>query len=451
MKGSKWTWVCIAGLVILGAAGPNARLLEELKIGGGYGDTADGGADFDKTGGISTNAGIAADDDIAAGKNEAVDHSVSLTSGTSNDTFVNFFDADATHGGAIWIDGSADTFHVGTRNGSSSVTNAITIARGSQDVQIAGSAKLGGALYESGNYQGISTEGLVALWRCETLSSFRDWSAHAQTMTLGGSGTTASNGKFGTGLTLNGSGYASTGSTIPLTYAGADMTMAVWVKTTSNSNGVIGWQSGSRYNHMKIVSNVIQWRLWAGATGADQAGPTVVTDGKWHHVAFVHDYGVSRVIYVDGQADSTISTVAVDTTGNYTFYVCGASSALPYTGDIDEASVWSRALSANEVRSLYLQRRELMVSTGDVHVGGNLEGTGDAVFEGGDLTAGTDTGIRGVVTAWDGSGGAAPGCVKIGSPNGTIYYIFVEDDGTLKVHTALPTSNANGVVVGTQT
>ena len=74
----------------------------------------------------------------------------------------------------------------------------------------------------------------------------------------------------------------------------------------------------------------------------------------------------------------------------------------------------------------------------------------DLDVDGGDLTAGLDTNTRGVITAWDGSGGAAPGCIKMASPNGTVWYLFVEDDGTLKVHNALPTSNSNGNIVGLQ-
>ena len=81
---------------------------------------------------------------------------------------------------------------------------------------------------------------------------------------------------------------------------------------------------------------------------------------------------------------------------------------------------------------------------------GNIYSGGDAQFHGGDVDAGQDSTVRGVVTAWDGSGGSAPGCVRMASPNGTVWYLFVEDDGTVKVHNALPTSNANGSVVGLQ-
>ena len=84
------------------------------------------------------------------------------------------------------------------------------------------------------------------------------------------------------------------------------------------------------------------------------------------------------------------------------------------------------------------------------HNTGNLTSSGDATLKGGDVIVGEDSTTRGVVTVWDGSGGSAPGCIRMASPNGTTWYLFVEDDGTLKVHSALPTSNSDGSVVGLQ-
>jgi hypothetical protein len=67
------------------------------------------------------------------------------------------------------------------------------------------------------------------------------------------------------------------------------------------------------------------------------------------------------------------------------------------------------------------------------------------------LAAGADSATRGILTLWDGAGGNTPGYIKIHSPNGTAWYLFVEDDGTLKIHNAAPTANSDGSVVGAQT
>jgi len=66
------------------------------------------------------------------------------------------------------------------------------------------------------------------------------------------------------------------------------------------------------------------------------------------------------------------------------------------------------------------------------------------------FVSGADSTVQGTLTLWDGAGGNAPAYIKIHSPNGTAWYLFVEDDGTLKVHNAVPTQNSDGSVVGGQ-
>jgi len=44
----------------------------------------------------------------------------------------------------------------------------------------------------------------------------------------------------------------------------------------------------------------------------------------------------------------------------------------------------------------------------------------------------------GTITLWHGANGNSPGHIKIHSPNGTPYYLFVENDGTLKTQPAPP-------------
>jgi hypothetical protein len=81
---------------------------------------------------------------------------------------------------------------------------------------------------------------------------------------------------------------------------------------------------------------------------------------------------------------------------------------------------------------------------------GNFTATGDATLQGGDLICGIGGQTRGVFTAYQGAGGTAPAVLKLASAAGITYYFFVEDDGTLKVHNALPTSNSDGGEVGSQ-
>jgi hypothetical protein len=83
--------------------------------------------------------------------------------------------------------------------------------------------------------------------------------------------------------------------------------------------------------------------------------------------------------------------------------------------------------------------------TGNTTVGGYLN------VNGGDITAGVAATTRGVFTARRGTGTDKPGCLSVISRSGTQYWIWAEDDGTLRIHNALPTADSDGGIVGAQT
>jgi hypothetical protein len=53
------------------------------------------------------------------------------------------------------------------------------------------------------------------------------------------------------------------------------------------------------------------------------------------------------------------------------------------------------------------------------------------------------------------TGGSQPGMLELKEADGTPHYLWVDDNGDLRIHTAIPTdpsaAGAEGVVVGTQT
>ena len=63
--------------------GPNPRYLEELRVGGGYGDSSDGGADFEKNGNIRTNGGLVVDGAVSVGHLAVADKFETCASTTS--------------------------------------------------------------------------------------------------------------------------------------------------------------------------------------------------------------------------------------------------------------------------------------------------------------------------------------------------------------------------------
>ena len=367
--------VCAAAVL---AIGPAPRYIEELAIGGGYGDAADGGADFDKTGAILTNG------NIGVGEDSAEDHAVSVTSGTNNLARLDLNEADADHGGTVWFDGSNNALRFGTRDGSSSPMPAIEIARGSDETALLG--------------------------------------------------------------TLNGIDAGFTGS-IGLGSGGAP--------DTGHRLQVLdqpGITSGSyRGVHLDIQPSA------ASSSAATYYGiHSEIEPGDSNDYDSLHAGYFSTNTGTAGsdQDLSEVLRVHLRFTGAGSVTTARGINIVPASGSGAADTV--EALRIGGVGHGSTNNYAIITNAGLVHFGddvateGSLDVEGDLNVDGGDVDAGTDGGTRGVVTAWDGSGGSAPGVLKLASPDGTVWYFFVEDDGTFKVHSALPTANGQGTIVGMQ-
>ena len=85
-------------------------------------------------------------------------------------------------------------------------------------------------------------------------------------------------------------------------------------------------------------------------------------------------------------------------------------------------------------------------------VNGALTTTGNGWYSNGVLTIGTANASRGALTLNNGSGTTTPGYIALKSLSGTATgYLWVAADGKLRIHTAVPTADTDGVVVGAQT
>lgn len=54
---------------------------------------------------------------------------------------------------------------------------------------------------------------------------------------------------------------------------------------------------------------------------------------------------------------------------------------------------------------------------------------------------------RGSITLVQGMGGNEPAYIKISSADGTVWYLFIQDDGTINFHNDVPTQNGDGTAV----
>ncbi|MBW2979870.1 SBBP repeat-containing protein [Candidatus Woesearchaeota archaeon] len=95
-------------------------------------------------------------------------------------------------------------------------------------------------------------------------------------------------------------------------------------------------------------------------TNKDSCGvatSTQLNDSSWHYLAFTYDGSYTRV-YVDGALDQTTTCYNMNAVNNSADVYLGKN----FDGIIDELRFYNRTLSANQIRALYMNRTDLIVS-----------------------------------------------------------------------------------------
>lgn len=174
------------------------------------------------------------------------------------------------------------------------------------------------------------------------------------------SGATWAAGRHGYGLSFNGSSdYVDCGNNASL-HPTAAITLEIWFKST----GYVSWNT--------IVSdsgNADGWRIQLGPSNkvtvrietADFTSPSLttqdaITDGTWYHLVATYDKdgGANNFkIYLDGELDDERTLTGELDPSTASLYL-GKLGATYHYGMIDTFRLYSRALSASEVKSRYL-------------------------------------------------------------------------------------------------
>lgn len=173
-------------------------------------------------------------------------------------------------------------------------------------------------------------------------------------------GTTVSSSSWGSGqvdnaLSLNGSSQYVTGTDVDVS---GTITVGAWVYPTSTQTSTIvsknSTASDSQTN-LTLASSVptIQMTIGGSGTTATDTG-NALPNNTWSYVAATYD-GSDLDLYVDGDlADTTPATGAIAT--NNLVWTIGRfadSGSSYFAGAIDEVKMYSRALSANEIKAEY--------------------------------------------------------------------------------------------------
>jgi hypothetical protein len=309
-----------------------------------------------------------------------------------------------------------------------------------------------GALYSSGAEKlkvGPSNSGLVGYWSFNdgTGTTAADFSGNGNTGTLTNMSAPATatsgwgNGKLGGGLNFDGADDAvNLGGSTLLTPATA-ATYSAWV-----------YIDGVNANYGTIISKygITTNPLWIGTDGGNSTqidvcfanscalNITGLTLNKWIHIVLTNN-GSTVVAYVDGVQSITAAGSLISGGGVTSIGYDINRANYPFKGKIDEVRIYSRALSATEVTTLYTAGTQKINASRNV-TGSSLDNglVGLWSFDGKDMNG---------ATAYDRSGngndgtltnGPVPAIGKMGqalSFDGVDDYVGVSDSNSLDLTT----------------
>ena len=172
------------------------------------------------------------------------------------------------------------------------------------------------------------------------------------------------------------------------------------------------------------------------------------------NVGFSNVLTVANTDSTDSASDAVMRMVTTLSTGGDPIASWAISATQTYLMGIDNSDsdkfVGSVGTVLGTANWLEVTTAGAVTMPNDLTVAGAVSGV-TTLAASGQVTIGTSATARGILLLEEGLGGNTAGYITLTSRNGTIRTLWIEDDGTLKLHTKAPVNNSDGVVVGAQT
>jgi sugar lactone lactonase YvrE len=200
--------------------------------------------------------------------------------------------------------------------------------------------------------------GLVAWWRAE--GDAKDVLGRNDGALL--NGTTFETGEVGQSFKLNGvDNFVQVKNPVGLPLGNAPRTVELWFKVgkdliASTESSLVQYgtpQDGEMFGLLTTLNNPGKLNFYGqGQFSNDLDGVTPLLQNVWYHGAVTYDGSTVR-LYLNGRLESS-RTANLNTVLNENGLTIGYRSPTQlWTGDLDEVSIYDRALSADEIEGIY--------------------------------------------------------------------------------------------------
>ena len=177
------------------------------------------------------------------------------------------------------------------------------------------------------------------------------------------SNVTYATGKFNKSAVFNTNGLITVSSALPWTNS---FSISMWLKPSSGlsaSNYYIpfyqkGYDSGIGGVGLAFYIYGYTLRPWVGTIGGSYYNifnTGTLTANQWNHVVLTRNYGVAWELFLNGSSLGTYTAQGLTNDFSDTEYYFGGyfGGSYGYIGEIDQARIFSKALSPGEINNLY--------------------------------------------------------------------------------------------------
>jgi hypothetical protein len=169
-------------------------------------------------------------------------------------------------------------------------------------------------------------------------------------------------GKYGSGLTFDGSEYLAAHAAAPSLAGDNTFTISFWAKDSqySNTRAAIGLSTSGDANKSLIIYPIDTDlgngpRVWYnGASFINVNNSTGLDDNQWHHFVFVSRSATDHELFVDGKsiAKSSVSKT-LDAGLNWLFLGAWQAGTQTMIGGLDDIKLWNYSLDSSQIAYEY--------------------------------------------------------------------------------------------------